>query len=59
MSIRQIALELYQHEKKISKFRKDLATAPPDKIESIQEELNKVTLERNKLREMLDAKKKN
>ncbi len=58
MSIRQIALELYQHEKMIASLRKNLKSAEPDKIESIQEELNKVTLERNKLREMLDAKKR-
>ncbi|MCA1743769.1 MAG: hypothetical protein ABR542_10105 [Desulfonatronovibrio sp.] len=58
MSIRQIALELYQHEKKIASLRKNLASAEPDKIESIEEEINKTTLERNKLRDMLDAKKR-
>lgn len=58
MSIRQIALELYQQEKKISSLRKKIASAEPDKIQSIQEEINRTTLERNKLREMLDAKKR-
>lgn len=58
MSIRQIAIELYRHEKEISRLKKELAQAPPEKIESIQEKINQAGLERAKLKNMLEAKKK-
>ncbi len=58
MSIRQIAIELYQQEKELSRLRKELAQALPDKFESIQEKINQANLERTKLKNMLEAKKK-
>ena len=58
MSIRQIALDLYQQEKEISRLKKELAQAPADKRDPIQERINQLTLERNKLKEMLESKKK-
>jgi len=58
MSIRQIALDLYQQEKDISRLKKELAQAPADKRDPIQERINQLTLERNKLKEMLESKKK-
>jgi len=58
MSIRQIALDLYQREKDISRLRKELAQTPADKRDPIQERINQLTLERNKLKELLESKKK-
>ncbi|MFP4108680.1 MAG: hypothetical protein ACLFT1_06325 [Desulfonatronovibrio sp.] len=58
MSIRQIAHDLYQLEKELSRLQKELNQAPADKFESVQKQINQTTLERNRLREMLDAKKK-
>jgi antitoxin component HigA of HigAB toxin-antitoxin module len=58
MSIRQIAIDLYRQEKEISRLKKELAQATPDKIESIQEKINQAGLERTMLKNMLEAKKK-
>jgi hypothetical protein len=58
MSIRQIAIDLYALEKELSRLKKELADAPPEKFQSVQEQINQATLERNKLKGMLEAKKK-
>ncbi len=58
MSIRQIALELYQKEKELSRLKKVLAQTPAGKYESVQEQINQTMLERNKLKNLLEAKKK-
>lgn len=58
MSIRQIAIDLYRQENEISRLKKELAQATPDKIESIQEKINQAGLERTMLKNMLEAKKK-
>lgn len=58
MSIRQIAIDLYEQEKKLSRLKKELETAPADKFDSIQEQINQASLERSKLKHMLEAKKK-
>jgi hypothetical protein len=58
MSIRQIAIDLYRQEKEISRLKKELAQAPSDKIESIQEKINQARFDRTRLKNMLEAKKK-
>ncbi|WP_028575613.1 hypothetical protein [Desulfonatronovibrio hydrogenovorans] len=58
MSIRMIALELYRYEKELSSLKKELAEALPDRMEEIQHKINQAMVERNKLKGMLEAKKK-
>ncbi|MFO7727161.1 MAG: hypothetical protein R6X11_02425 [Desulfonatronovibrio sp.] len=58
MSIRQIARDLYQLEKELSRLQKELHQASADEFESVQKQINQTTLERNKLKNMLEAKKK-
>lgn len=58
MSIRQIARDLYQLEKQLSRLQKELHQTSADEFESVQEQINQTTLERNKLKNMLEAKKK-
>lgn len=58
MSIRQIAIDLYAMEKELSRLKRELADSPPEKFQSVQEHLNQATIERNKLKTMLEAKKK-
>jgi len=58
MSIRQIAIDLYALEKKLSRLKRELADSPPEKLQSVQEQINQTTIERNKLKAMLEAKKK-
>ena len=58
MSIRQIALDLYQQEKELSRLKEKLAQASPEEFENIQKRINQVTLDRNRLKSMLEAKKK-
>ncbi|WP_045210835.1 hypothetical protein [Desulfonatronovibrio magnus] len=58
MSIRQIALELYSLEKKLERLKKDFAEASGDESQAIQHEINETTMERNRIKAMLEAKKK-
>ncbi len=58
MSIRQIALDLYEQEKEISRLKKELDAASPDRQDPIRKLINEASLERDKLRNMLEAKKK-
>ncbi len=57
MSIRQIARDLYQLEKQLSRLQKELHQTSADEFESVQKQINQTTLERNKLKNMLEAKK--
>lgn len=58
MSIRQLALELYRQEKELSRLKKELPTAEPDRVQDIQDKIAQTRHERNKLKNMLEARKK-
>ncbi|TVQ97582.1 MAG: hypothetical protein EA399_12680 [Desulfovibrionales bacterium] len=57
MSVRALAQELYALEREVERLRHELKQAPPPRQDKIDLELLRAKAERNRLREVLRAKK--
>ena len=57
MSIRALALELYQAQKRVAAIQKDLESGGADAIETLRQDLRAAEKEVLMLRKMLDGKK--
>ena len=58
MSVRQLAQELYNLEREVERLRRELDQAPPSRRTEIELKLLQSTAERDRLRAVLQAKKK-
>lgn len=58
MSIRTLAMDLYQQEKEVGRLQKKLEQAPSGDIQAVQEELEQAVQDRDRLRQMLNAQKR-
>ncbi len=57
MSIRLIAQDLYRLHQEVARWERELAAAPFDRREIIEERLRQARAERNRLRAILDGRK--
>jgi hypothetical protein len=57
MSIRLLAKDLYRLQQEVDKLEKELAEAPFDQQEKLQERLRSARAERDRLRRVLDGQK--
>ncbi len=57
MSIRLIAQDLYRLHREVARWERELAAAPADRRELIEERLRQARAERNRLRAILDGQK--
>ncbi len=57
MSIRSLALEIYQLEKELDKLRKVQAAAAPGELQVLSWEISQVKKRRDELRSLLESRK--
>lgn len=57
MSIRLIAVALYDLIKEVEALEKRIAQAPPERKEALKASLRKIKAERNRMRNMLEGHK--
>lgn len=57
MSIRLIAKDLYRLHREVARWERELAAAPSDRREAIEDRLRRARAERDRLRAILDGQK--
>jgi len=57
MSIRMIAVDLYRLIRHVSEIEKELANAPLNRRDALQDKLRRAKAERDQMRRMLDGQK--